>query len=384
MSLNSSTRNRLWQLSMNLAVFLVSVFAVVAVVSMYRTHKMAREARLRAVNEAHLEVQKLNQDLLEAVRAKDSETVGKLLNAGANPNPSDVQPRPLEIAIRNADIKSVKQLVAAGAWWAGHAHESPFVFVLDAPIEQSPKVIIFRELLEHGTDIERNQHAMDVCYGSKVPEIIAMLRQRGAPYGPREMALAGDIEGLRAALAADPDLLSRPLASYCMSSKTLLGVALRHGHEELANWMIDEGAPLEVHEISDGTALHIAAVGDCAGVIPRLCQMGCAPNAGDNSGLTPLDYCVSKASLATVQALINCGADASRVTPGLGSTSLHRAVLRYDSADESNPSNGPTLEIIALLLDGGADPDVADAQGQTARDVARTRSPAVLEVFEGH
>lgn len=109
-----------------------------------------------------------------------------------------------------------------------------------------------------------------------------MLRRRGIPYGPREMALADDMDGLRAALAADPGLLSRPLASYCMSSTTLLGIALRHRHEDLANWMLDEGAPLEVHKISEGTALHRAVAGDCARIIPRLCPLGCDPNVRED------------------------------------------------------------------------------------------------------
>lgn len=383
MSLNSSkAKTKFLRLSMGQVLLLIAIFAVASAVWMNRLHEAGQEDILfRAATQAGLEARRLNRELLEAIREKDSETVGTLLDAGANPNYPEADPRPLEIAIGNADIESIRLLVAAGASVAERGDKSPFVTVILAPIEHLHKVMIFRELLVHGADIQQDQQAMDVCYGSGSPEIIAILRQRGVPYGPREMALAGDMDGLRAALVSDPSLLSRPLASYCMSSKTLLGVALRQGHEDLANWMLDEGAPLEVHEISKGTALHLAAVGDCARIISRLCQMGCDPNVGDDSGETPLDYCLSIASPATIQELLSCGADASRMVPRLGNTSLHRAILRYDSKNESNPSNGPTLEIIALLLDAGADCDIADGKGQSARDLARTRSSSVLRLF---
>jgi len=162
------------------------------------------------------------------------------------------------------------------------------------------------------------------------------------------------------------------------------------------------------------TSLHLAAAALRPEEAELLLQAGADPNAENRRGATPLHYCCDprpragpwsrEAQTKMIRLLVEHGADLDRPDRG-GATPLHRAVrarspgavrqlvelgARLDSrlkkggssplhlAVQSTGAEGTAgatneqLEIIAILLQGGADQAVGDATGRTPHDWARS------------
>ena len=95
-------------------------------------------------------------------------------------------------------------------------------------------------------------------------------------------------------------------------------------------------------------------------------------NSQDASGYTPLLYAARRLGGEEVcSVLLKRGADVNAATRGFGQTPLHRAV-----------SVG-SVEIVALLLQYGAERSVKDSRGKTAYDVAVERSDVRLQALLG-
>jgi len=76
------------------------------------------------------------------------------------------------------------------------------------------------------------------------------------------MAVFNRLAELKEAVANDPQIVHKRVASiYAGHDATLLGLALQHGHREVAQFLIDSGAPLETVEELGQTLMHMAARG---------------------------------------------------------------------------------------------------------------------------
>lgn len=125
--------------------------------------------------------------------------------------------------------------------------------------------------------------------------------------------------------------------------------------------------------------------------VRELVQQGADPNAEGENGITPLQFALLSDSMDGMRALILAGANPNR--PGLGgATTVHtasmvddprylQALLEYGA--DPNARHGKTgasaLSVAAgprtdaqfrMLLQAGADPDLADAAGNTALHAA--------------
>ena len=373
-----TAQEHFWRLTLRQMLAVMALFAVGCAVWMYRLRgPSAQETQWRQVLAAE---EAVRSALMESVLADDRQAVERLIEAGADPNAlasyANGYDSVLQVAITSGSLQSVRALAAAGADVNKGRPLLPLESVVRANIPFDVKTEMVRVLIEHGADLKRGEGAMDAALEIDAVEIVTLLRQAGAVYGPREMALAGNIGELRAALKRNPQLLERPLDEFYWGCKSLLGIALMRGHEELAVWLLDNGASLEMHEVNHQSALHIAALGDCSKLIPRLQAAGCDVRDVDDAGDTPLLDATSRASPQTIAALIEAGADVQKSSHDR-QTPLHRAVIRYERT-----RSGAALEIISLLLSAGADPDAADATGQTPRKLVSETSRAVLSLLE--
>ena len=177
-----------------------------------------------------------------------------------------------------------------------------------------------------------------------------MTRAKSNGYNPLHAAL---VEGTRNPevvrllldAGADPHAKYRdtPAVFYAEAPVTLLQLFL------------DAGADPHIVGPYGNTLMH-GAVFDIRSV-RLLLSLGVAPDAANNIGSTPLLAAVaSQVDLAVVQLLIQHGARVNVAVQGL--TPLHYAVL----------DNNPPL--VSLLLSAGANPNVADNDGQTPLDFA--------------
>ncbi len=171
-----------------------------------------------------------------------------------------------------------------------------------------------------------------------------------------------------------------PIRHYVYAGDTALHIAAAAHQRELAESLVTSGADVRARNRRGAEPLHYAADGSPGAehwdpeaqrdVITYLIDAGADPNALDKSGVAPLHRAVRTRSSKAVSALIENGAD-PRLMNKSGSTPLHLAVQNTGRSDSgSNQAKDERGRIIALLLERGARPTDADANGKTVAAAA--------------
>lgn len=175
--------------------------------------------------------------------------------------------------------------------------------------------------------------------------IASMLLAIGLRAGAiHDAAVAGDLNKVKALLAADPSLLeskdkdgNTPLLSACFAPPTYVP------RDAVANYLIDQGANIKAANNWNGIPLYCAI--KSPDLVQRLIAKGADVNArafGAN-GLTPLQQAASASEVKTAKLLIDHGADLDgRSSDG---TVLQNLIKRKGDA---------ARDMVRLLLEGGA------------------------------
>lgn len=159
--------------------------------------------------------------------------------------------------------------------------------------------------------------------------------------------------------------------------------------------LLEAGTPVNLVDSRGRTALHEAALNasEATGV---LVSHGADVKIADKQGWTAIHFAAAAASVGTVSVLLSGRADVNAKNRwGWAPLDLcridERNFARYQDVElvlkqaHAKPSGGPSFELMRQLLRGdrraalealakGADPDVEDAYGTTARDLA-AKSP---------
>lgn len=216
---------------------------------------------------------------------------------------------------------------------------------------------------------------MDSAVAISDPQLGDFLRQYGLPYGPREMAAFNRLDELKQAILANPGLLRErvePATIDCQGQPpTLLGIAVERGYREMAQFLIESGAPVDAIQsptvYGEATPLFFASRRGDPEMIRMLAAHGADVNARDECRNTPLTDCAGHADPETVRALLAVGANVNAL--GIYNlTALHQAAKSHRT------------ETVRILLAAGADPIIRDQQGQTALDYATARRPSDSEL----
>ena len=259
-------------------------------------------------------------------------------------------------------------------------------------------------LLELGADVnETDSHgrtALDYCEGAggthAQPEIAALLREHGAQRStssssPSKTAAeqvavgskaelkakrierarreerkelihrcvracwADDRKAVKEFLAIDPTIIDEYAPNHDV---TVLEAAIWHGSEDLTHWLLDEGASATPagHETRPFNA---ASICGRVSVLKRMLDMGADEGLG-------LAYAARREQREAIRTLLAAGVDPNRKAPigsvdGMawrgvhhrGETALHMAARAGD------------IKAARLLVEGGADPVITDAHGET-------------------
>jgi ankyrin repeat protein len=203
---------------------------------------------------------------------------------------------------------------------------------------------------------------------------------------------AGDLDAVRAAVAADPASASarddagvslvrsalyrgrRDIAEVLEAADADLDVfdLAALGRADLVAAAVDEDATLATAFSSDGfTALHFAAFLGGADAAVELLRRDADVDAISRNEMRvrPLHSAAAGVGETVLALLLEHGADPDAQQQG-GYTALHEAALRGD------------LDMTRLLLAHGADPSIATDDGRTAADIARERgNEAVLRLL---
>lgn len=173
--------------------------------------------------------------------------------------------------------------------------------------------------------------------------------------------------------------------------KTALMFAAQDGNVELVARLIARGANVNAANANGGTPLMYAALGGDAVVTRLILEYGARPDHKASLGWTALEVAAVKGHTAVASVLLGAGADpnvrdAYGWTPLMRAADLRRIAIVRTLLDtpatslSARQESGRTalhiasaagdLDIVALLIERGADPAPEDFQGHTAASLA--------------
>jgi ankyrin repeat protein len=324
-----------------------------------------------------------DEQLIEAVNAKDAAAVEQLLKAGANANALDSSGDPmLKTAIlrgqSGGSAEIVELLLAHGA--DTNALDKGGNALLAFAAGPKGQVEIVQLLLDAGADVNGtltggshvqpliDQSALnEAAYNNNI-EIVELLIAHGADVNLAEKnynwtALDGAAyydypEIIRVLLenGADPN----PLNTWGVGG-TPLHIAAELRHVAAAQELLDGGADVD---LQDGSGLTPMMVGikdggwtDLTKIVTLFLDRGADPNLQAHIGNAALHYAAREGKNGVIPILIENGASVD-LQNNVGNTALHEAAKRSQ------------FEAITLLIENGASLDIKNNKDQTALDVA--------------
>ena len=137
-------------------------------------------------------------------------------------------------------------------------------------------------------------------------DVAQLLVERGAPVSFGEACALGDDARVRELLAGDPTLLR----SRTADGFPAVGLAIFFGHGALARWLIEQGA--DVNAAADNpqrvAPLHAAAAVRDRETMRELLERGADPNAKQQNDYTPLHGAASRGDIEMAKLLLEHGA----------------------------------------------------------------------------
>jgi len=295
--------------------------------------------------------------LVEAARTRDQDALRTLLEASPR---TDVNQRSadgtsaLHWAVYNNDVALVERLLAAGADVNADNdyHSTP---LSEAAI--TGNVEVMRRLLAKGADVESanadHQTALMVVARTSNVEAAKLLLKSGAKVESRE-TWRGQTALMWAAAEAQPEMV-RLLMSR--------GADV-NARSQVNEWerQVTAEPRMQVRPSGGFTPLLYAARRGCAECAAILLKGGAKVNLTDPDGVSPLLSALLNASWDTAALLIRSGADVDKWDIW-GRSPLYAAVDMNTvptggRADRPSGDATPGIEVIGMLLDKGANPNL--------------------------
>jgi len=364
------------------------------------------------------------------VRLGEREAVRRLIEAGADVNlPNRYGMRPLHVAIDMGDASLVRLLLEAGADPSAPDRAAEPPLMLAARVGE-PAVV--EALLAHGVEVDARephygQTPLMVAVREGHLDVVELLLDAGADVNaqtfpedpPRFIPPSESPDGLSKGIgiirAGWPE--GRGKRFPAGGSKTPLLYATRHGHLDIVRALIEHGADLELADGNGITPLINAIVNASAVRISRdgktdhmkianvLLDVGANPNAMDWYGQTPLwaavdmrnlelgprnnEFNVRDEAFALIERLLELGANPNARTREFPHerrfiVEVVGSVAWVDLTGQTpflRAAAAGDLDVMHLLLEHGADPNIPTYAGTTPLMVAAGVNWAVDETY---
>ena len=333
-----------------------------------------------------------------AVRADDLPMVEALLAAGANPKASDrYSLTPVSLACSNANARILKRLLDAGADPNSPDPQGTTALMIASRTEGGTDAV--KLLLERGANVNARDSVQSTALMWAVranhPEAVDLLIHRdaevnartrkGNPPARRAPDSGGGSHGLGIVRSGWPE---RGYQEPTPGEMTALLYAARDGRMEIARVLISANAQVNHVEANGVSPLVMAIANNHIDVAQLFVEHGADVNATDWWGRTPLwtavdlrDLEVNKtddngvdraAALQLIRTLLDRGANVNARTkevPPLRRFLMPISDLSWVDVTGQTPflraSLSADLVVMRLLLEKGADPNIATLAGTT-------------------
>jgi ankyrin repeat protein len=326
-----------------------------------------------------------------AVRHDDLATADQLIKAGADVRtPTRYGVTPMILAATNGSAPMVEKLLNAGADVNTATSGGETVLMTAA---RTGKTDLAKLLLDRGANVNagdtvRAQTPLMWAVTENHIEMVKLLLGRGADINAHTKVIVpkGEYVPAKAGGASGAGIIRQRALPTADGGMTPLLFAVRDGNFEMARFLLDSGARISESSGNHTSPLLIALLNGQVGLASYLLDRGADPNAADAYGREALFAAIDlrnfnhdkygdlptdgKDPMELIRALLKKGADVNAKTDtvpvhGLmqfdaswvnfdGQTSFVRAALSGD------------IEVMRLLLEHGADPNLATTQGTTA------------------
>ena len=193
--------------------------------------------------------------------------------------------------------------------------------------------------------------------------------------------------------------------SPILYNRTPLHTASEEGHLEFAEWLLDSGAEVNVHDATQNTPLHLAATRGRFDLVRMLLKCGAKVQALNCDGRTPLLSAVEGGNPDVVRLLLDLGVDAHirdddennalHIAAAHGHLEVARMLLALNLEVNAQNCDGMTPlyialetsrkpDVVRLLLDDGAEVNlpVDDRRYLTALHLAvGTENPEIVQMI---
>ena len=329
--------------------------------------------------------------LHQAVRQNDLKAVDTLVKAGANVKAATrYGVTPLQIAATNGNAAMLRRLLEAGADvnTATPGGETALMTAARTGNTEAVTLLLDRRADVNARDMVRGQTALMWAVTEGHTDIVKLLVARGANVKAQTNVTApkGEYVQARAGGASGNGIIRQRALPTKDGGMTPLLFAVRDGNTSMVRLLLELGADINQTSGNHTSPLLIALLNGQVALATELLSRGADPNVTDdytraalfaaielrnfNHEKYPFLYDDGRDPLDLIAALLAKGANPNLQT---GTTPVH-GLMQFDGSwvnfDGQTPFVRAALSgdivVMRLLLQHGADPNLATAQGSTA------------------
>jgi len=364
-----------------------------------------------------------DSSLADAVMHKDKDAVTRLLSDRSSVNtPQKDGTTALHWAVRNNDLATVQALIKAGAdvkavnrygvtplSIAGmDGNPNVIAILLNAGVDpnsanaggetalmtasRTGKIDAVKLLIERGADVNAkdSEHAQTALMWAVIEnhiDVINLLLARGADIHARTTVIAprGEYVPARPGNGSGPGLIRQRALPTPNGGMTPLLFAVRDGNFEVTKMLLDHGADIHCSSGNHTSPIVLALINGQVGLASYLLERGADPNAADDYGraalfatvdlrnLNQLDADLStdgKNPLDLMKTLLKKGVNVNAKTdtvPVHGLMQFDASWVNFDGQSTFvRAALSGDVEVMRLLLENGANPNIPTKHGSTA------------------